>query len=158
MKATTFILAIITTFLFACDSRCKYKDCGRNGVCDKGFCECTDGYTGEHCEYETRSYYKGHRYGTLYLPDGDSVDASMVMYNYNPPNDDRVDMICAVLDIGTNPKTQKVFYCEVHTVRDFSSPSPDSGIYHGMWFPNNVKFHYTIQTDTADLEYYFEGR
>ncbi len=49
----TLYLLIISSYIFAaCDgARCKGIDCGENGECYNGICQCDAGYTGNSCEH-----------------------------------------------------------------------------------------------------------
>ena len=56
-----FILLVAGTFFMpACNKdACKDVNCGANGICIDGTCECDPGYEGTNCEIESRAKFLG---------------------------------------------------------------------------------------------------
>lgn len=51
MKVSYFImLSFIFLISLGCNDPCNMVDCGQNGVCIEGDCECDPGYGGKYCE------------------------------------------------------------------------------------------------------------
>ncbi|MBT8231763.1 MAG: hypothetical protein HKO66_12105 [Saprospiraceae bacterium] len=51
MKYLSQLLFLACTLLvFSCSDPCKDVDCGANGICDEGICNCDPGYSGTNCE------------------------------------------------------------------------------------------------------------
>ena len=68
MKSSNLILLIFSIFIsFSCNDPCDLVDCGQNGICIDGDCECDPGYSGKFCENQTcaADFFVGTFSGTL---------------------------------------------------------------------------------------------
>ena len=52
-----FALAIGLMFAQSCADPCKDVECGANGTCVEGVCECNAGFEGDQCETEMRTKF-----------------------------------------------------------------------------------------------------
>ncbi|MGA0233386.1 MAG: calcium-binding EGF-like domain-containing protein [Saprospiraceae bacterium] len=59
MKKIGSVLAFVSLFIIACSDPCSDIDCGANGTCIEGVCNCDEAYTGVNCETEIRAKYLG---------------------------------------------------------------------------------------------------
>lgn len=58
------LLGAVTFFAPACnDDPCKGVECGTNGVCNSGVCDCADGYEGTACDVEWAAKFIGSYLG-----------------------------------------------------------------------------------------------
>ena len=68
MKTSNLILLIFSIFLaFSCNDACDLVDCGQNGICNDGSCECDPGYDGKFCENQfcAAEFFEGSYKGKL---------------------------------------------------------------------------------------------
>ena len=72
MKRLTFFIFLTTLFLASCSDPCDDVNCGANGSCDDGICNCDEWFEGTNCETETR----GKFLGTWNSTSPDCVDAN----------------------------------------------------------------------------------
>lgn len=59
MNKIVTVLAFLSLCFFACSDPCSDIDCGANGTCVEGVCNCDEAYTGLNCETEIRAKYLG---------------------------------------------------------------------------------------------------
>lgn len=59
MKNILFLLSTVILFTISCSDPCDDVNCGANGTCVEGTCECDPGYEGELCDIESRAQYLG---------------------------------------------------------------------------------------------------
>ncbi|MDQ3192523.1 MAG: calcium-binding EGF-like domain-containing protein [Bacteroidota bacterium] len=60
-KNLVAVFALATGLMFAtsCKDECKDVDCGANGTCVEGVCDCNDGYEGDNCEAAMNAKFVG---------------------------------------------------------------------------------------------------
>ena len=65
MKQLKLLLVFCGLSIFACSDPCDDVDCGVNGTCVEGTCDCDEGYEGTFCETETRAKFLGTYSGDI---------------------------------------------------------------------------------------------
>lgn len=75
MLKRVFLGLFLALFLYGCDE-CRDVNCGNNGICDNGNCNCDDGYEGDECENEIRTKFIGVWTGPSFC-DGDEGQATI---------------------------------------------------------------------------------
>jgi hypothetical protein len=60
-KNLVAVFALATGLMFAtsCKDECKNVECGTNGTCVDGICDCNAGHEGDNCEREVRAKFLG---------------------------------------------------------------------------------------------------
>ena len=56
---TSFLIMIALVSNFGCSDPCNKTVCVNGGACVDGHCDCPSGYSGDSCNYETRSFFYG---------------------------------------------------------------------------------------------------
>jgi hypothetical protein len=82
MKSSYLILLVFSILLsFSCNDACDLVDCGQNGICNDGTCECDPGYGGKFCENQNCApdFFEGTYQGILNCNNSKTFDYNLTL-------------------------------------------------------------------------------
>ena len=78
MKKLKFYFLALSLGIISCSDPCDDVDCGPNGTCIEGSCDCSVGYEGQFCDTEVRAKYFGTYSGDFSSCIPDLIDPNML--------------------------------------------------------------------------------
>lgn len=88
MKKLIFLGALFMGVWFTnCGDACDDVNCGANGTCVEGDCQCDDGYIGTLCDTENRAKFIGTWTSDAWICDGDTEMGTVVISNGSTINE-----------------------------------------------------------------------